>query len=106
MAKIIETRPDKVKEEMVQVLKKLKEKTYYFKKADFEAMFDSYDVFGDKGNGQVPYPYLIQALTHINVDYSQEEFLSAYPQFKLEKGVKKSDFANIMDAEYKKKLEK
>ena len=71
MAKIIETRPDKVKEEMVQVLKKLKEKTYYFKKADFEAMFDSYDVFGDKGNGQVPYPYLIQALTHINVDYSQ-----------------------------------
>lgn len=67
-------------------------------------MFDSYDVFGDKGNGQVNYADLMQALTYINVHYSQEEFLNKYPQFKLEKGVKKSDFANIMDAEYKKKL--
>ena len=34
-------------------------------------MFDSYDVFGDKGNGQVNYGDLMQALTHINVHYSQ-----------------------------------
>lgn len=102
---MIETRPDKVKEEMVQILKKMKEKTHYFKKADFEAMFDCYDMFGDKGNGQVAYTYLMQALTHINLHYSQEEFVGKYPQFKLEKGVKKSDFANIMEGEYKKKLE-
>lgn len=69
-------------------------------------MFDSFDIFGDKGNGQAPYIYLIQALGHIGVQYSHEEFLNKYPQFKLEKGVRKSDFANIMDAEYKRKIEK
>ena len=105
LAKIIESRPDKVKEEMIQILKQMKDKKHYFKKIDFEAMFESYDVFGDKGNGQVPYPSLIQALTHLNIHYSQEDFLNKYPQFKLEKGVKKLDFANIMDAEYRKKIE-
>lgn len=60
-------------------------------------MFDSYDIFDSKGNGQIPYSSLIQALTHVNVHYSKEDFLNAYPQFKLEKGVKRSDFVNIMD---------
>jgi hypothetical protein len=35
-------------------------------------MFDSFDVFGDKGTGQVPYLYLLQALGHINVVYTQD----------------------------------
>lgn len=82
---------------MIAILKKMKEKTHYFKKIDFQAMFDSFDVFGDKGTGQVPYLYLLQALGHINVVYTQDQFLNKYPQFKLEKGVKKGDFANIMD---------
>ena len=47
----------------------------------------------------------MQALSLINIHYEQEEFLNKYPQFKLEKGVKKSDFATIMDSEYRKKLE-
>lgn len=33
-------------------------------------MFESFDVFGDKGNGMIPYLYLIQALGHINVHYT------------------------------------
>lgn len=82
----------------------MKEKLHYFKKIDFEAMFDSLDAFGDKGTGQIPYQYLIQSLGHINVNYSHEEFLKKYPQFKLEKGIRKSEFASIMDAEYKKKI--
>lgn len=53
-------------------------------------MFDSFDAFGDKGSGLIPYQYLIQALGHINVNYTQEEFVKKYPQFKLEKGVRKS----------------
>jgi hypothetical protein len=57
---------------MISILKKMKEKQNYFVKADFEAMFDSYDIFDNKGNGQVPYIYLIQALTHINVHYNKE----------------------------------
>ena len=89
---------------MIAILKKMKEKTNYFKKLDFQAMFDSFDVFGDKGSGHVPYLYLLQALGHINVHYTQEQFLNRYPQFKLEKGVKKSDFANIMDTQYKRKF--
>lgn len=68
---------------MIAILKKMKEKNYYFKKIDFQAMFDSFDIFGDKGNGQAPYPYLIQALGHMNVHYTQEQFLAKYPQFKL-----------------------
>lgn len=67
-------------------------------------MFDSLDAFLDKGNGQIPYQYLIQSLGHINVNYTQEDFLKKYPQFKLEKGIKKSEFASIMDSEYKKKI--
>lgn len=35
-------------------------------------MFDSFDIFGDKGSGQAPYIYLIQALGHMNIHYSQE----------------------------------
>lgn len=35
-------------------------------------MFDSFDIFGDKGNGQAPYIYLIQALGHINIHYTFE----------------------------------
>ena len=35
-------------------------------------MFDSYDIFDSKGNGQIPYTYLIQALTHVNVHLSKE----------------------------------
>lgn len=69
-------------------------------------MFDCYDIFGDRGTGQVPYTYLMQALTHINVTYSQPDFVNKYPQFKLDKGVKKSDFVSIMDSEYRKKIEK
>lgn len=72
MAKLLETKPEKVKEEMVAILKKMKEKTHYFKRTDFEAMFDSFDIFGDKGNGQAPYIYLIQALGHINIHYTLE----------------------------------
>ncbi len=89
---------------MISILKKMKQKTHYFKKADFQAMFDSFDVFGDKGTGLIPYLYLMQSLGHLNVHYTQQQFLNKYPQFKLEKGVKKSDFANIMDSEYKKKI--
>ena len=71
MAKLIESRSDKVKDEMICILKKMKEKKDFFKKTDFEAMFDSYDIFDNKGNGQIPYIYLIQALTHVNVHYAK-----------------------------------
>lgn len=34
-------------------------------------MFDSFDVFGDKGSGQAPYMFLLQALGHLNINYTQ-----------------------------------
>ena len=83
----------------------MKEKNNFFKKSDFEVMFDSYDAFGNKGNGQIPYTYLLQALNQLNIHISKEDFLLAYPQFKLEKGVKKADFVSILDTEYRKKIQ-
>ena len=56
---------------MISLLKKMKEKNNYFKKSDFQAIFDSYDIFDNKGNGQIPYVYLMQSLTHINVHISK-----------------------------------
>lgn len=47
---------------------------------------------------EIAYTYLIQALEKINVKYSKEEFLNLYPQFKLDRIVKKLDFINIMEA--------
>ena len=67
-------------------------------------MFDSYDIFESKGGNQIPYTYLIQALEKINVRLTREEFLDKYPEFKLDRMVKKIDFINIMDGEYKKKI--
>jgi hypothetical protein len=52
----------------------------------------------------VPFTSLMQALEKINVHYTKEEFLNAYPQFKLDRTVKKLDFINIMEGEYKKKI--
>ena len=40
----------------------------------------------------------MQALEKINVVYRKEEFLDLYPQFKLDRMVKKMDFINIMEA--------
>ena len=46
----------------------------------------------------------MHALEKINIRYTKEEFLNAYPQFKLDRTVKKLDFINIMEGEYKKKI--
>lgn len=62
MGKLIETRPEKVKEGLVSILKSMKENQSYFKKSDFEHMFESYDFFESKGGNQIPYSSLIQAL--------------------------------------------
>jgi hypothetical protein len=35
---------------MVNILKRMKEKDTFFRKTDFENMFDAYDVFADRGN--------------------------------------------------------
>lgn len=67
-------------------------------------MFESYDFFSSKGGNMIPFTSLVQALERINVHYSREEFLAAYPQFKLDRAVKKLDFINIMETEYKKKI--
>ena len=45
LAKLIETKPDNVKQGMAEILKQIKNKTTFFKKADFEQMFDSYNFF-------------------------------------------------------------
>jgi hypothetical protein len=39
---------------------------------DFEAMFDNYDFFDNKGNHQVHYKNLIQALSNINISIPHE----------------------------------
>ena len=67
-------------------------------------MFDSYDFFESKGGNQIAYPYLMQALEKINIKYQKQQFLNKYPQFKLDRMVKKIDFINIMESEYKKKI--
>lgn len=67
-------------------------------------MFESYDFFSAKGGNQIPFTSLMQALEKINVVYTREEFLNTYPQFKLDRTVKKLDFINIMESEYKKKI--
>ena len=67
-------------------------------------MFESYDFFSSKGGNQIPYTSLMQALQKINVHYTKEDFLNAYPQFKLDRTVKKLDFINIMESEYRKKI--
>ena len=67
-------------------------------------MFDAYDFFESKGGNQIPYTYLMQGLEKINIKYEKEEFLNKYPQFKLDRVVKKIDFINIMEAEYKKQI--
>ena len=40
----------------------MKEGQNFYKKSDFEHMFDSYDFFESKGGNQIPYIYLVQAL--------------------------------------------
>ena len=89
---------------LILIFKALKEKQHYFKKTDFEQMFEAYDFFESKGGNQIPYTYLMQALEKISISYEKEEFLTKYPQFKLDRMVKKIDFINIMEAEYKKKI--
>jgi hypothetical protein len=93
-----------VKEGLVAIFKNMKDSQNYFKKSDFEHMFDSYDFFESKGGNQIPYTYLVQALQRISINYQKENFLSKYPQFKLDRLVKKLDFINIMENEYKKKI--
>jgi Ca2+-binding EF-hand superfamily protein len=100
----VETRPEKVKEGLAGILRSMKEKQPFFRKSDFESMFESYDFFSEKGGNQIPFTSLVQALEKINVSYTREEFLNAYPQFKLDRTVKKLDFINIMENEYKKKI--
>lgn len=39
LAKLIETKPEKVKEGLAAILKTMKEKQSYFRKVDFENMF-------------------------------------------------------------------
>lgn len=104
LAKLIETRPEKVKEGLANIFRAMKEKQSFFKKTDFEDMFDSYDFFSSLGGNQIPFTSLVHALGKLNIHYTREEFLEAYPQFKLDRMVKKLDFVNIMEAEYKKKL--
>lgn len=62
LAKLIETRPEKVKEGLVGIFKSMKENQTFFKKTDFEHMFQSYDFFESKGGNQIPFTNLIQAL--------------------------------------------
>ncbi len=45
MAKLIETKPENVKQGMAEILKQIKNKSTFFKKTDFENMFDSYNFF-------------------------------------------------------------
>ena len=47
----------------------MRENQHFFKKSDFEHMFDSYDFFESKGGNQIPYTYLIQGLEKINIKY-------------------------------------
>ena len=93
-----------MREGLISILKGMKEKQSFYKKSDFENMFESYDFFSSRGGNQIPYTSLIQALDKINIHYSKEEFLNLYPQFKLDRVVKKLDFINVMEAEYKKKI--
>jgi hypothetical protein len=72
VARLLEARPEKVKEEMIAILKKMKEGEAFFQSVDFEEMFDSFDAFGSRGNGQIPVLYLMQALRNINIWYTQE----------------------------------
>lgn len=104
VARLIETRPEKVKEGLAAILRAMKDKQTFFKKSDFESMFESYDFFSSKGGNQIPFTSLVQALDRINVHYTREDFLAAYPQFKLDRAVKKLDFINIMETEYRKKI--
>ena len=104
LAKLIETRPEKMKEGLIAIFKAIKDNQHYFKKSDFEHMFEAYDFFEAKGGNQVPYIYLMQGLEKINVSYDKETFLNTYPQFKLDRLVKKLDFINIMEGEYKQKI--
>jgi Ca2+-binding EF-hand superfamily protein len=93
-----------VKPGLISIFKTIKENQHYFKKSDFEHMFEAYDFFEAKGGNQIPYTYLVQALEKIGIKYEKDEFLTKYPQFKLDRMVKKLDFINIMEAEYKKKI--
>lgn len=56
---------------MIKILEKIKDKQYFFKKLDYENIFDGYDIFGTHGNGQISYIYLIQALENMNICYTQ-----------------------------------
>lgn len=71
MARLIETKPENVKQGMAEILKHIKNKTTYFKKHDFEHMFDSYNFFEEKADNKIPYNYLIQALRRITVNYEK-----------------------------------
>ena len=86
---------------MAEILKQIKNKSTYFKKTDFEQMFDSYNFFEEKADNKIPYNYLIQGLRRITVKYEKQQFLEKYPKFKLDRMVSKLEFVNIMETEYK-----
>lgn len=96
---LVTRRPDDIRADLLNTLKKLKKAEKFFTKADFETMFDNYDFF-EKGGQQVHYKAIMQALDNINIRMPQEIFLQKYPQFKLGKYVKKEDFVNILEKEY------
>jgi Ca2+-binding EF-hand superfamily protein len=63
-----------VKEEMIEILKKQKSKENdYFKRSDFEHIFDTFDIFDERGTREISKQYLIQALKYINIHYTLDE---------------------------------
>jgi hypothetical protein len=90
-------RSDQLRGLMVQTLRGLKEKKAYFKREDFEGMFESHDALGE---GEVGFWLLNQGLDKLGVRYSESEFLERYPIYKIGRMVKREDYIRILEKEY------
>lgn len=106
MTHLIYAQPENPKSYLVDLLKKSKKddkgilrvNSEHLEKADYESMFDTYDILNMK---VIPYTYLVQALQSAGVIDATSILKAKYPDIKENAMIGKKQFVSILSAEHR-----
>ena len=94
-------RPEDVKAGFLSVLKRLKSGDRFFKKFDFEDMFENYNFFEDRNRNKVHVDNLVQCLSNINLEIDLEALKKKYNELEGITHLDKKLFVSVLEKEYK-----
>ena len=114
MTNLLNEKPDKPKEAVLQMLQAVQKKNYQIKdphnkqlyefkhqflqQEDFESIFDSYDVLNIQ---QIPKSYLAHALKIVGVDQAEKVIAERYSDLVEDDTINKVSFVFVLDQEHK-----